>query len=345
MASLGWVTVSERRSMGFTVRQYMGVTAPLRPAGFTMRPPAPVEAAAVAGVVNACELKSRGKPFVTPEDVTQTWTAPGFDLRADARVIEDGSGSPVAYAEFGRPDSPEEIFFDGFVHPGSRSIGLGTWILDWGEERAAEIASRLPAGRDVKLQHMLWVEEGSGATLLASRGFSVVRHFYELLIELDPPSPPPAWPWGIEVRNMEAGDERPLHAADEEAFGDHWGFIETPFDIFSHFNLEGENFDPALVFLALDGDQIAGASICRKHRAEDAAKGWVGDLFVRRPWRRRGIARALLLASFSAYRERGYERVGLGVDAESPTGALDLYLNTGMTVDSEALCFEKVLSR
>lgn len=307
-----------------------------------MRPPTLAENVAVAEVINACEIESRGKPHVVPSDIVEWWTAPGFDMSTDTRIIEDSSGSIVAYAEFERTDSPTQISYDGYVHPRSRGVGLGTWVLDWSEERATEIAADAPVGNPVKLQHFLWVQETRGAELLASRGYGVARHFYNMIIELEPP-PPPVWPEGIVVRNLLPGDERALHAADEEAFRDHWGFVETPFDVFSHFNLEGENFDASLVFLAMDGDEIAGASICRKHRVEDAAKGWVGDLFVRRRWRRRGIALALLLGSFAAYRSRGYERVGLGVDAESPTGALDLYVNAGMTVESEALCFEKTL--
>jgi len=344
MASLGWVTVSERRSTGFTLRQYMGVTDRHSLPGYTMRPPDMDENAAVAEVINGCEVEARGEREANASDITKSWTAPGFDLRTDARAVVDDSGHMVGYAEFERTDSPAQIECDGFVRPEFRGLGLGSWLLDWIEARANEIAADAPAGSRAKLQHFLWMQEKHGADLLTSRGFGVVRHFYQLVIDLDPPPAPPEWSQGIVVRKMLPGDERALYAADEEAFSDHWGFVATPFEVFRHHNFEGENFDPDLVFLAMDGADIAGGSICRLHRTEDdAGKGWVGDLFVRRPWRRRGIARALLLESFAAYRNRGYERVGLGVDAENPTGALDLYLGVGMSVDSEALCFEKEL--
>lgn len=325
------------------MRQYMWVIDAQRLPGYTMRPPTMDENIAVAAVINACEIESRGERHVFPSDLVAWWTAPGTDPSTDTRVVVDGSGSIVAYAEFERTDSPNQISFDGYVHPGSRGVGIGSWVLDWCETRAKEIAAGAADGSSVKLQHFLWTEETRGAELLASHGYAVVRHFYNLIIELDPSPSPPEWPEGIAVRNLLSGDERALYAAEEEAFRDHWGFVETPFEVFSHYNLAGENFDPTLVFLAMDGDEIAGASICRKHRTEDAAKGWVADLFVRRRWRRRGVARALLLESFAAYGNRGYERVGLGVDAENPTGALDLYIKAGMSVESEALCFEKEL--
>jgi ribosomal protein S18 acetylase RimI-like enzyme len=51
---------------------------------------------------------------------------------------------------------------------------------------------------------------------------------------------------------------------------------------------------------------------------------------VRRPWRRRGLAEALLHRSFAELYARGKRRVGLGVDADNVTGALRLYERVGM---------------
>jgi ribosomal protein S18 acetylase RimI-like enzyme len=50
---------------------------------------------------------------------------------------------------------------------------------------------------------------------------------------------------------------------------------------------------------------------------------------VRRPWRKRGLGRALLVRSLALFRERGMTEVVLGVDTENPSGALHLYESTG----------------
>jgi len=50
------------------------------------------------------------------------------------------------------------------------------------------------------------------------------------------------------------------------------------------------------------------------------------------PLRRRGVGHALLLRAFVDFHERGFRRVVLGVDAESPTGAVGLYESAGMRV-------------
>jgi GNAT superfamily N-acetyltransferase len=53
---------------------------------------------------------------------------------------------------------------------------------------------------------------------------------------------------------------------------------------------------------------------------------------VRRPWRHRGLARAILLASLGEFWRRGRPTVALGVDAQSLTGATRLYESVGMSV-------------
>src|SRR3712207_7693523 len=51
---------------------------------------------------------------------------------------------------------------------------------------------------------------------------------------------------------------------------------------------EKENFDPSLWFLAVEGDEIAGLTLCKTL----AGQGWVDVVGVRRPWRNRGLGRS-----------------------------------------------------
>jgi ribosomal protein S18 acetylase RimI-like enzyme len=133
-------------------------------------------------------------------------------------------------------------------------------------------------------------------------------------------------------------DAETVYRADNEAFGDHFGHIEMPFEVgFAQFNHnlidDKEKFDPGLWHVAMDGDEIAGVSICSIERSDpDQPMGWVHTLGVRRAWRKRGLGRALLLHSFGEFYRRGYRKAGLGVDASNLTGALRLYENAGMTV-------------
>jgi GNAT superfamily N-acetyltransferase len=104
-------------------------------------------------------------------------------------------------------------------------------------------------------------------------------------------------------------------------------------------------FDPSLWNLALADGQVVGTALNYPYVDDDHDMGWVGTLGVVREWRRRGLALALLHHSFQEFYRRGKRKVGLGVDAESLTGATRLYLKAGMHPDPkrEWSLFEKEL--
>jgi ribosomal protein S18 acetylase RimI-like enzyme len=168
-----------------------------------------------------------------------------------------------------------------------------------------------------------------------------------MLIEMDAPVPEAVFPEGIVVRtyNPET-DAEAVYRADVESFRDHFGFVEQPFEEglkhFRHF-WEQEGFDSSLLFLAMDGDEVAGISLCPPHAIDDPHLGWVGSLGVRRPWRKRGIGLALLRHSFNEFYRRGKCKVGLGVDAQNLTGALRLYESAGMHIQQAFDLYEKEL--
>jgi ribosomal protein S18 acetylase RimI-like enzyme len=70
----------------------------------------------------------------------------------------------------------------------------------------------------------------------------------------------------------------------------------------------------------------------------------VAALGVRRPWRGRGLGRALLLHTFGEFHRRGVTRISLGVDSENPTGATKLYESAGMQVELEQVVFERAFA-
>ena len=129
-----------------------------------------------------------------------------------------------------------------------------------------------------------------------------------------------------------------------DAFRDHWGFIEVPFDQgfrqWRHAAVELRPMDPSLWFLAVDGDQIAGIALCRARSDEDPEMGWVNTLGVGRAWRQRGLGLALLQHAFLALEQTGARRVGLGVDAQSLTGATRLYTKAGMMPTRQGVLYE-----
>ena len=72
-------------------------------------------------------------------------------------------------------------------------------------------------------------------------------------------------------------------------------------------------------------------------------QGWVNSVGVRRAWRRRGIARALVAESLCVLRGAGMTSAGLGVDAENEHGALGIYEACGFRVARTDRIYRKPL--
>ncbi|MEO8395465.1 MAG: GNAT family N-acetyltransferase, partial [Chloroflexota bacterium] len=138
-------------------------------------------------------------------------------------------------------------------------------------------------------------------------------------------------------------DAYAVYEANEDTFADHWGHERATYDEWVRFVLDYPAADPSMWLIAWDGDQIAGICLNRPYEEADQRMGWTGSLGVRRQWRKRGLATALLSHSFALFQERGSIRAGLGVDASSLTNAVALYERAGMHVHNRYLLYRKML--
>jgi ribosomal protein S18 acetylase RimI-like enzyme len=120
---------------------------------------------------------------------------------------------------------------------------------------------------------------------------------------------------------------------------------EHTFEDFLHGLNTDERFDPSLFLLACEGEKIVGLVLGLKGTPEDPETLYVDDVAVLRPWRRRGIAQALLLALLGEAYRRGMRRATLEADADNETGAIRVYEKAGMHVWREALAFGKQIPR
>ena len=108
------------------------------------------------------------------------------------------------------------------------------------------------------------------------------------------------------------------------------------------------HFRADLLFVALAGEHVAGFSVNYCSEADWAAGGvrdaWIGQLGVRRPWRGRGLATALLVRGMAAFRSAGMDAASLGVDTENPTGAVGLYERVGFTVNRRCVRLRRIVA-
>jgi GNAT superfamily N-acetyltransferase len=295
-------------------------------AGYRLRPPTPSDAAAVAELIRAADPVEP----ITADDVAHWWRR--MDVERDVAIVEDEQDNVVASVEVNkRPGGT--VFAEAFVRPEHTGRGLGTELLRFSERRARELL-----GGGGRLMNGVLASNAGGRTLLKSNGYRLVRHFWRMVIDLDGEPPPPHWPDGLQPRPFRAEDAHRFYETVEDAFADHWEHHRDTFEGWRRSHLDGA--DTSLWLGMWDGDELAAAMICVPRRYD---VGWVDTLGVRPPWRRRGIARALLQHAFLEFWRRGERRVGLGVDAESDTGATQLYESVGMRVLFEIATYEKEL--
>ena len=310
----------------------------LLPSGYVVCPPLMIEAQGVADLIAARDIADYGSTDANVEEVQNYWEAPRFDLQQDARIVVAPDGLIVGYEEV-YPRSDERLEFDGFVHPREAGRGFGMLLLRWAEERARERVDGMLTRGPVILRGNTTAVDQNAIAMFNAEGFALVRQFWRMEIEMSVPPDRSAWPAGITVRTMQLDrDARVAHAVIEEAFADHWGHLPRSYEDWEQAVLQRDGFDPTLTFMAFDGNEVAGVVV---NRYRDIA--WVGQLAVRRAWRKRGLGLALLLHSFNEFYQRGHRAVGLGVDSQSLTGATRLYEKAGMRVTRRYDTYEKIL--
>jgi mycothiol synthase len=283
---------------------------------FRRRPPVPGDAAAVAELVIAYERSLYGETEYSLGDLEAEWEA--LDLARDALVLLDGE----RVVAFGSLDDRGEVWrIDAYVHPEERGRGIGNELVAALEATCVSRGAR-------RIQNVVAEPDEAGHRLIAGLGYRTVRVFRELRIDLDTAPEPPEWPDGIVPDEFDADrDAAAFHAAQLDAFADHWEYRPRDLAYWRGLHIETERFDASLWRVVRAGDEVVAGAICEAHRY---GGGWVAVLFTRRPWRAQGVGRALLRDALWKFWDRGEPSVGLSVDAENVTGAFQLYESAGL---------------
>ncbi len=282
---------------------------------------------AILDLMTLVDLAELGEPDHTAVDVRP---AIGEDFRG--WVIEDDAGV-VGYGWVQRRPDHLAVDADVTVRPGRFELYLP--LLELVRPAARDLDPRLP------LQINAASQMGPKRRVLEAEGGRIVRRSLRMAIDL-PDEPAPSEPElseGVEIRALGEGAEpelRAIHRVVDVAFLDHFGHGETEFGRWLERTGEEGLTDHSLWWLArVDGTPAAGLL------ATMAPMGaYVDTLGTLREFRGRGLGRALMLASFAELHRRGARKVILGVDADNPTGAVELYQSLGMKAVLEGVRYE-----
>jgi GNAT superfamily N-acetyltransferase len=307
----------------------------------------------IVAIDNAC-FAAGGFEFVNTVEETANEFAHlvGCDPYRDLIFVEAAGGQPVGYVmtDWSKNDAGEQIFWQGgWVLPEWRGKGIGTALIRWVESRARENAAANPHDGPRFMQSWTAGAMPDRTALLQQAGYRAVRYGYQMLRSLSEPIPDLPLPEDVEVRPATREHYRPIWEARNEAFRDHWGHREGTEEDFQAF-LNWPLAQPALWQVAWDTakNEVAGQVQVTIFEADNKKfgfkRGFTDPIFVRRPWRKQGLAKALIARALRVLKDKGMDEAALFVDAENPNGALKLYQGLGYRVYRETFTYRKSLN-
>lgn len=316
------------------------------------RPARRADAAAIQQMFLASDAVDGTHRTDSISDIEREYEDPDVDVEKDTLVALAPNGDMAALAWvyiFPLAETKLQAYFWGGVHPQHRRQGLGSAILGWMEARASEAL----LARTEDLPRVLRLHcndfEHERIALFSRHGYAPARHFYEMRRDLSQPIAAPDLNGGLRLVGWTPELDPLIFEAYNESFRDHWGFEPMTKPAWELFMVGRESFRPELSYAVVDGEEVAGFSINFLNPEENERKGireaWVGDLGVRRRWRKRGIATALLNRSMLDFKDAGMDFASLGVDTENPSGALGIYERVGFAPIKRSMSFQKPVER
>ena len=315
------------------------------PEGLTARVPTATDAHDVAALLAAHQLAAKGSSGVDPDAVLTVLAGTGSWTRRQA-LVHDAGGHLLAWLSV-HDRAAGRTLVEVTVAPAldeSRSTPLALALFRAGERHAADIAGMRGVPTTL-LDSGAYADDPRQQAWLTTAGFRQTRTWLQMTRPVDPAeaSSLPGPREGVTVRPVDRHDDglpvaqdlQDVHRVLEESFEDHFSSYRESFPEFVMRLREdpGHRWDHWWI-ATVDTDEgplPAGALVCSVLRpdAGGAEGSYVDYIGVHRRARGRGVAKALLHTVIADAARRGRDRVGLEVDADSPTGAQGLYESLG----------------
>jgi mycothiol synthase len=304
----------------------------------------------IKNVLDACREADDLEYAITIEAIAHNFEHMERSNPYTDMIFAEVDGDPVAYSRVGwlLEGSGDYVYYAlGWIKPECRRKGLGTAILKHNERRIREIASDHPAEAKKFFQNDHEGQQVGVAALLKANGYQEVRWGYRMTRPTSDPLPAAPLPPGLKVRPVTEEHIRPVWEAAHEAFSESWGFAPATEEGYERW-ISGPYFDPSLWKVAWDGEEVAGMVLnfadTDYNQEYGIQRGWTDPICVRKAWRRRGLARALLVESIQMFRQMDFDETALGVDTQNPNRALDLYAGVGYQTIRKGITYRKPLN-
>lgn len=303
---------------------------------------------AMVNVLEGCKEADQFEQTTTVEDMARFFKhLVNCDPYKDM-LFAEMNGHVIGYTRLWWQEEPDDTRI--YTHfalllPEWRGKGICRSMLLFNEQRAREIAADHPKGNRF---YQSWADDTEAFWIshLLREQYQPARYYFIMMRSLSEPVPDLPLPEGIEVRPVQPEHYWPAWRAADEALQDHWGGSDLTDGKLKEL-MERPSFDPTLWVVAWDTttDHIAGvvmSSIDEEENKEyNRKRAHMGPIGIRRPYRRKGLASALIAKNFEVLKEHGMTEAILAVDAENLTGALRLYEKMGFSPIEQATAYRK----
>jgi len=304
----------------------------------------------MAKLIQDISLAEDAQQWTTAEDIERDYGhLVNSKPETDMLMVENQQGDLIAYVrvDWQLDDENRQVFgFPFNIHPTAKNMPLHSYLLEWVEKRCKEVAAETRAANVSILRAFLRNVEKDAMRkdVLESQGFTPVRFMNRMSRDLSEPIEIPPMPAGLEVRPVPESRYRDVVNALDEAFQDHWGHSPMRDEDYQAWS-SSPVFKPAIWQVAWDGDQVAAGILNMVDEDANAQfnikRGMTDPIFTRRPWRKCGLARALLMRSLQMFKDMGMTEAMLGVDTQNPSGAFILYESCGFKANLRSVIYEK----
>lgn len=326
------------------------------PPGWSASSPGPEDLPDLVALLRRHEEAARGLASSSVADIEPDLTGRGAARRRHLLVRGDTGRARAWATVYDRAAGRVLVYV--LVDPNlddDAADPLAADLFRWAGRRATEVG--LERGLAVtQMDSGAFAGDSRQQRWLAAAGLQRVRTWWQMSRPVTAAEgeqgalPPPRE--GVVVRLVARGDDgmpdehdlRTVHSVLETAFTDHFNSHQESFEEFCSRLREdpGHRWDHWWIAeLATDGTEApepAGALVGTVSLGSTTPEGQVGPdgsyvayLGVLQSARGRGVAKSLLHAVIADAARRGRDRVGLEVDADSPTGAEGLYTSMGFT--------------
>lgn len=307
-------------------------------------------------MLNSSDADGRQHTGATVEEVVRQYAHLSNSNPLDDVLLAEVAGKIVAYSrcywEQEESNNATDLLLYRcvvYVLPEWREKGLGEVVFQQSEKRLKEIAKTHSENHPKLFEAGAYDTEQYWLALYKKFGYEPVRHFQEMERPNLDDIPQFSLPDSLEIRPVLPEQYRTVWESDNEAFRDHWGFT-TPMEVdYSDWLSDKETFQPERWQVAWDkrtgevAGQVRAYINAKWNEKYDCQQGYIDVVSVRKPWRRQGVARALLTRSLAQLKAAGMTSAELDADSDNSTGATHLYTDCGFQVIKRSTLYRKPL--